>query len=96
MVWIIPWTKSKIVTNLVRNKTKLEDFQDVIYSYEIISDLFDIFNQEKNALSFSQWFTKISKLENIIEIQKSWRMIQNHLTRILNYFNNWFSNAFAE
>jgi hypothetical protein len=50
---------------------KLEDFQDIIYSYEIISDIFDIFDQEKNALSFSQWFTKVSKIENIIEMQNS-------------------------
>jgi hypothetical protein len=50
---------------------KLEDFQDIIYSYEIISGLFDIFDKEKNALSFSQWFTKISKQENIIEMQNS-------------------------
>jgi hypothetical protein len=29
-------------------------------------------------------------------MQNSWRMIQNHLSRIMNYFDNWFSNAFAE
>ena len=74
----------------------LEDFQEIIYSYEIISDLFDIFDKADNALSFPQWFTKISKLENIVEMQNSWRMIQNHLSRIMNYFDNWFSNAFAE
>ena len=50
---------------------KLKEFQDIIYSYEIISDLFDIFDQEINALSFQEWFTKISKLENIIEMQNS-------------------------
>ncbi|MDP2395615.1 MAG: hypothetical protein Q8M44_01590 [bacterium] len=50
---------------------KLNEFQDIIYSYEIISNLFGIFDQEENVLSFSQWFTKISKLENIIEIQNS-------------------------
>lgn len=75
---------------------KLEDFQEIIYSYEIISDLFDIFDKADNALSFQEWFSKISKLENIIEMQNSGRMIQNHLSRIMNYFNNWFSNAFAE
>ncbi len=76
--------------------TKLEDFQEIVESYEIISDLFNIFDKADNALSFPQWFTKISKLEYIIEMQNSWRMIQNHLSRIMNYFNNWFSNAFAE
>jgi hypothetical protein len=49
----------------------LEDFQEIIYSYEIISDLFDIFDKADNALSFPQWFTKISKLENIVEMQNS-------------------------
>lgn len=75
---------------------KLEEFQEIISSYEIISNLFDIFDKKEQALSFQEWLSKISKLEYIIEMQNSWRMIQNHLTRILNYFNNWFTNAFAE
>jgi len=74
----------------------LEEFQDIIYSYEIVSDLFDMYDQKDDALSFQQWFSKISKFENIIEMQNSWRMVQNHLVRILAYFNNWFTNAFAE
>lgn len=74
---------------------KLSEFQDIIYSYEIISDLFDIFDQKDKALSFSQWFSKISRLEHIIEIQNSGRMVQNHLVRILTYFDNWFTNAFV-
>ena len=76
---------------------KIDIFQEIIKSYEIISDLFDIFDNNNDSLnSFQKWFSKISKLENIIEMQNSWRMVQNHLARILNYFNNWFSNAFAE
>jgi hypothetical protein len=50
---------------------KLEDFEEIIFSYEIISDLFNIFDEEKNALTFNQWFTKISTRENIIEMQNS-------------------------
>ena len=75
---------------------KLEDFNELVFSYEIISDLFDIYDEEKNALTFQEWFTKISKREDIIEIQNSWRMIQNHLVRIIQYFDNKFTNAFAE
>jgi hypothetical protein len=52
--------------------TKLEDFQEIVKSYEIISDLFDIFDTGKDVLySFHQWFSKISKLENITEMQNS-------------------------
>jgi transposase len=29
-------------------------------------------------------------------MQNSWRMIQNHLDRIINYFSSKFTNAFAE
>jgi hypothetical protein len=29
-------------------------------------------------------------------MQNSGRMIQNHLVRIMAYFHNWFTNAFAE
>jgi len=75
---------------------KIPDFDEIISSYEIISDLFDIFDQDEKALSFQKWFTKISKLENITEMQNSGRMIQNHLVRIMAYFDNWFTNAFAE
>jgi hypothetical protein len=67
---------------------KISDFDEIISSYEIISDLFDIFDQDRKALSFQKWFTKISKLENIIEMQNSGRMIQNHLVRIMAYFHN--------
>ena len=41
------------------------------------------------------FFSKISRLEHIIEIQNSGRMVQNHLVRILTYFDNWFTNAFV-
>lgn len=75
---------------------KISEFDEIVASYEIISDLFKIFDKSKNALSFQEWFTKISKLENIVEMQNSGRMIQNHLVRIMAYFNNWFTNAFAE
>ena len=75
---------------------KVEDFEEIIFSYGIVSDLFKIFDEEKNSITFQEWFTKISKRENIIEMQNSWRMIQNHLVRIMNYFNNRFTNAFAE
>lgn len=75
---------------------QLEEFQEIIFSYEIISELFNIFDKKKWALSFQQWFSKISQVETIIEMQNSWRMVQNHLGRIMNYFNNWFTNAFAE
>jgi hypothetical protein len=50
---------------------KLEDFNEIVFSYEIISDLFDIYDEEENALTFQVWFTKISKREDIIEIQNS-------------------------
>ncbi len=75
---------------------KLEDFEEIVFSYEIISDLFNIFDEEKNALTFQKWFTKISTREEIVEMQNSWRMIQNHLVRIMHYFDNKFTNAFAE
>lgn len=75
---------------------KLKDFEEIIFSYDIISDLFNIFDEEKNALTFQKWFTKISTREDIIEMQNSWRMIQNHLIRIIHYFDNKFTNAFAE
>ncbi len=74
----------------------ISDFDEIISSYEIISDLFAIFDQDEKALSFQKWFTKISKIENITEMQNSGRMIQNHLVRIMAYFDNWFTNAFAE
>jgi len=75
---------------------ELEEFEEIIFSYQIISDLFNIFDEEKNALSFQEWFSKISTREEIIEMQNSWRMIQNHLVRIMHYFDNKFTNAFAE
>jgi len=66
----------------------ISDFDEIISSYEIISDLFAIFDQDEKALSFQKWFTKISKIENITEMQNSGRMIQNHLVRIMAYFDN--------
>jgi len=62
---------------------ELEEFEEIIFSYEIVSDLFNIFDEEKNALSFQEWFSKFSTREEIIEMQNSWRMIQNHLVRII-------------
>ena len=51
---------------------KIDIFQEIIKSYEIISDLFDIFDNNNDSLnSFQKWFSKISKLENIIEMQNS-------------------------
>jgi len=50
---------------------KLEDFEEIIFSYEIISDLFNIFDKEKYALTFQKWFSKISTREDIIEMQNS-------------------------
>ncbi len=75
---------------------KLKNLEELVFSYEVVSDLFDIFDEKKGALSFQQWFSKISKRENIIEMQNSWRIVQNHLVRILAYFDNKFTNAFAE
>ena len=88
------WNQNQINRwKIIKN---IKEFSEIIYSYEIIWDLFDIFDKKKNALSFKQWFHKISKIESIVEMQNSGRMIQNHLTRIKNYFDNWFTNAFAE
>jgi len=90
----IDWNENQINrSNIIK---KLEVFEEIIFSYEIIFDLFNIFDEEKNALTFNQWFTKISTREDIIEMQNSWRMIQNHLDRIINYFSYKFTNAFAE
>ncbi|PID87421.1 hypothetical protein CSB07_01280 [Candidatus Gracilibacteria bacterium] len=75
---------------------KLKNLEELVFSYEVVSDLFDIFDEKKGALSFQQWFSKISKRENIIEMQNSGRIVQNHLVRILAYFDNKFTNAFAE
>lgn len=75
---------------------KLDDFQDLVYSYWIIKDLYEIYDNKQKTITFIQWFTKISRLDNIVEIQNSWRMVQNHLSRISNYFISGFTNAFAE
>lgn len=75
---------------------KIDDFQDIVCFYDLLSDLYAIFDKDENALSFQDWLSKVSRFNHIIELQNTWRMIQNHLSRIINYFNNGFTNAFAE
>ena len=75
-------------------------FDEITAMYEQIEIVFKIYDSKstvKEAKSqFDNWFTSISKLDFITELQNTWRMIKNHLDRIINYFSNRLTNGYAE
>jgi len=74
--------------------------QDIAVMYTKIEKIFEIYDnnytREQAKNEFNKWFKDISKLEHIVELQNTGRMIKNHFERILNYFNNRLTNGYAE
>lgn len=74
--------------------------QEIFAMYKEIEELFDIYDfstcKKSARKRFEKWFTRISKLDFITELQNSWRMIKNHFDRICNYFRTWLTNWYAE
>lgn len=75
-------------------------FEEITAMYEQIEKIFEIYDSkitvEQARYQFNKWFTAISKLDFITELQNAWRMIKNHFDRILNYFSNRLTNGYAE
>ena len=74
--------------------------QNIVAMYKQIERLFEIYDNnysiENARIEFNKWFIFSSKLDFIIELQNTWRMIKNHFNRILNYFQNRLTNWYAE
>ena len=75
-------------------------FEEIAAMYEQIEKIFEIYDSkitvEQAKKEFDKWFTSISKLDFITELQNSWRMIKNHFDRICNYFSSRLTNGYAE
>lgn len=75
-------------------------FEEIVAMYKEIEKIFEIYDSEisiKEAKKqFSKWFTAISRLDYITELQNTWRMIKNHFDRIVNYFSSRLTNGYAE
>lgn len=78
----------------------IPQLQNISAMYKQIEKIFEIYDNKytiKEARNeFNKWFSSISKLHFITELQNTWRMIKNHFERILNYFNSRLTNWYAE
>ena len=75
-------------------------FEEIVAMYEQIEKVFSIYDSnisvDKAKEEFNKWFTIISKLDFITELQNTGRMIKNHFDRICNYFISRLTNGYAE
>lgn len=75
-------------------------FEEIVAMYKQIEAVFDIYDSDFTVTQakdkFNKWFTSISKLDFITELQNTWRMIKNHFDRIINYFSTRLTNGYAE
>ena len=75
-------------------------FEEIVAMYKQIEKIFEIYDSKitvKQAKKeFDKWFTSVSKLDFITELQNAWRMVKNHIDRIVNYFNSRLTNGYAE
>jgi len=84
------WDCFELIPQLQEISAMYKEIEEVFYIY-------DFSTCKKIARKrFERWFTKISKLDFITELQNSWRLIKNHFDRILNYFRTGLSNWYAE
>jgi len=78
----------------------IPDLQNIAAMYTKIEKIFEIYDSkytvEKARNEFTEWFKDISKLDFIVELQNTGRMIKNHFKRILNYFRTRLTNGYAE
>jgi len=75
-------------------------FQEITAMYEKIKEIFFIYDfstcKKVAKKRFEKWFSSISNLNFITELQNTWRMIKNLFDKILNYFRTWLTNWYAE
>ncbi len=75
-------------------------FQEITAMYEKVEEIFAIYDfstcKKTARKRFERWFTSLSSLDFITELQNTWRMIKNHFDRILNYFRTRLTNWYAE
>jgi transposase len=79
---------------------KHPEFAELSVTYEVVAEFYRIYDSDVPRVSakplWDEWFRKISRFENIRELQNAGRTVKNHLEGVLNYFDNRNTNAFAE
>ena len=75
-------------------------FEEIVAMYKEVEKIFEIYDSkisiEEAKNEFYNWFSAISRLDYITELQNTWRMIKNHFDRIINYFSSRLTNGYAE
>jgi transposase len=75
-------------------------FADIVAMYKKIEEIFNIYDfstcKKTARKRFERWFSSLSNLDFITELQNTWRMIKYHFDRILNYFRTRLTNWYAE
>ncbi len=83
-----------------RAKILFETYKKMKEAYDLVNDLRSIFKNKKLTkktarLKFDEWYEKVAK-STLREIKSVKYTVKHYEDEILNYFNNWETNASAE